>query len=684
MQISVIIVNYNVRPFLENALVSIRKALDGMEGEILVVDNGSDDGSVDMLRTNFSDVQLIANDRNVGFAAANNLALRKSTGRYILLINPDTVVQEDTLRVMVNFFEENADVGLAGCKVLNPEGTLQLACRRSFPTPWVAFTKITGLSSLLPNSKFFGRYNLTYLNPNESYEVDAVSGSFMFLRRKVYEQTDGLDEQFFMYGEDLDWCYRIQQCGWKIYYVPTTQIIHYKGESVKRSDIDELRLFYDAMHLFVKKHLSSSWIVLGLIRAGIVARSWTASLLRLLRPFPMVALDWFIVVLSLIAAEYFRVGEIFEYPSYAYPAILLVPGALIAFLIASAGGYTLHRFSGSRCAVSVFTGYIILSALTFFFKEYAFSRMIVIYSGMISFVLVPGWRIVARTVSRSMRSRKSLWGSKTLIVGTGDSGIELLQKLRQRIAEGYTVVGFIDVNRKRLGEKIAGVEILGSIDNIGKVIREHKISEVIFSTDSLSYMDILAVIGRSYQQPVNFKLVPSSREVIIGKTRIDQLNDIPLVDIHYNIDRPLNRITKRFLDLVVGLLLFITVLPLVKFLRMGTKSRSPFAQNLLVLSKVLDGSYSLVGRPFESSNNKTTLPHAWTGRTSDFFSYTDGTSAYLGKIGLTGLVQLNEHELLTHDEAERYNLYYAKNQSVMLDAEILAKSLINLFKKREN
>ena len=211
MDLSVIIVNYNVRDFLENALVSIEKALEArlengkqITSEVFVVDNGSDDGSVELVRKKFPHVHLLVNEENLGFARANNAALKKVHGRYLLLINPDTIVQEDTLKAMIEFFESNPAVGAAGCRILNPDGTLQLACRRSFPSPWVSFTKTTGLSALFPRSKLFGRYNLTYLNPNEICEVDAISGSFMIVRRTVYEQVGGLDENFFMYGEDLD------------------------------------------------------------------------------------------------------------------------------------------------------------------------------------------------------------------------------------------------------------------------------------------------------------------------------------------------------------------------------------------------------------------------------------------------------------------------------------------------
>src|SRR5512138_2330859 len=214
MDLSVIIVNYNVRQFLESSLLSIQRALQGMSGEIFVVDNASEDGSVEMVRRKFPGVRCIENRENIGFSRANNIALAQATGDLILLINPDTIVQEDTFRVMKAFFDATPDAGCAGCTILNPDGSFQLPCRRSFPTPWVAFTKIFGLSALFPRSRIFGQYNLTYLDPQKTYRVDAISGSFMMVRRSVVEKVGGLDESFFMYGEDLDWCFRIGEAGY--------------------------------------------------------------------------------------------------------------------------------------------------------------------------------------------------------------------------------------------------------------------------------------------------------------------------------------------------------------------------------------------------------------------------------------------------------------------------------------
>jgi len=668
MDLSIIIVNYNVRPFLENAIISVKKAVEGISAEVIVVDNASDDGSVEMVRQKFPKLDLVAEQHNLGFAAANNVALRRCRGKYILLLNPDTVVQEDTFRVMIRFLDDHPEVGLAGCKILNPDGTLQLACRRSFPTPWIAFTKITGLSNLFPRSRVFGKYNLAYLDPDQSYEVDAVSGSFMFLRRKILDEVGFLDEQFFMYGEDLDLCFRIKKAGWKIYYVHETQIIHYKGESVRRSDLDDVKLFYDAMRMFVQKHLKRGFLSNLILTAGIALREWIAFLGRIARPLRAAGLDFVLVNLSLMLGELLWFGQLFRFPAYAYPVTMTIPWLIIVLTMYSMGVYTTRKLSISRAAGAVVIAYVILSALTFFFKQYGFSRMVVLISGMMNVILLPGWRLAARAVLRSPEHRrKSLFGRRTIIVGAEASGQEVLRKLRARIDDGYDVVGFVDVTRRRIGERVAGVEILGSIDNIGKVIQEQRASEVIFSTDHLSYSAILSAIGRTRNKSVNFRLVPSSLEVIIGKTHIDQLDDIPLIDIEYNINRVMNRFSKGMFDSIASIPLLALLYPWVSLRKKSGSQLSQFQASILLLPRVLAGEMSLVGPP------ERTLGASRNGLM--------GSTVFLGKPGLTGLVQLNYRDDLTAEEIEKYNLYYAKNQSLLLDLEILLKSVLGTAKR---
>ncbi|HWP83085.1 MAG TPA: glycosyltransferase [Bacteroidota bacterium] len=661
VQLSVIIVNYNVREFLHHALVSLKKAMRGIRAEVLVVDNASDDGSVQMLQKDFPWVRLIINKSNEGFARANNRALRRARGKYLLLINPDTVVQEDTLKVMLRFFEENPDVGLAGCKILNPDGTFQLACRRSFPTPWVAFTRLTGLSKLFPKTRLLGRYNLTYLSPDETYEIDAVSGSFMMTRRKVYNEVGGLDERFFMYGEDLDWCYRIQKAGWKIYYVHSTQIIHYKGESTRRSSIDEIKMFYEAMQLFVRKHLTRSVLLASLLKLAIAFSSRLAMIRAHLRPVLIGIVDIVLVDLALMVAEFIWLGEIFHFPSYAYPIVYVVPAVIVVASLYVTGVYTHRRMSVSRTIAAVVVAYVIIAAIVFFFRSYAFSRAVLAISGMLSVMLLPGWRLIAKVWRRDLSTgRKSLLGRRTLIVGADRAARELLRRLRQRVADGYEVVGFIDSSRRTVGQKIDGLAVLGSLDNIGKVIQEHRVSDVIFSTQKVSYADILGVIGRTRELAVNFHLVPTKLEVMIGKASVDSLDELPLVQITYNIEKPLNRIAKRMFDLGLGGLLLISIYPFVYFTKSSRTGST--ASVLCQLPDVVAGRMSLVGPP--------------PGSTTVHLNGQPQQPLFIGKPGLTGLIQLQRDRQLTAEEIEQYNLYYAKNQSLALDVEILLKTLI--------
>ncbi len=648
MQLSVIIVNYNVRSFLENALLSIQKAMQNIEGEIFVVDNASDDGSVELVQTSFPDVKLILNQTNLGFAAANNIALAQSSGKYILLINPDTIVQEDTLTSLIEYLENNPQVGLAGCKILNPDGSLQLACRRSIPTPWSAFTKVTGLSALFPNTKLFGKYNLTYLNPNETYEVEAVSGSFMFLRREVYEQVGKLDESYFMYGEDLDWCYRIIKAGWKIVYYHKTQIIHYKGESTKQSNLDDIKMFYNAMHIFVRTHLNHSALILSILHLAIVFRSWLASFSRLVKSSIIPLTDWVLINLSIVLGFYLRFGKTVNIPDYALLPMTIIPAMAVITTNSFFGGYNKHKYSIARIIISVIIGFTIISALTYFFKQFAFSRIVVVYSALISLLLLSLSRLLIKIFLRySKLVRSGFGGRRTLIVGTSANARQLLQKLRSPLRYDYNVVGFIDLNRKKIGNKIDGVEIIGSVGTIGKIIDSYKISDVLFSTDELSYKDILNVIGRSNTNKVNYRMVPNSLEVIIGKTHIDNLNDLPLIEIDYKLNSKINQIIKRLFDILVASLILVIFFPFKK----------AFKQKFYyyLLPKVIAGEFSLVGYPINSVTN-------------EFPSL---------KPGLTGLAQIEQKSFLSQQDLENYTIYYLKNYSVILDIEILIKWLAN-------
>ena len=259
--LSVIIVPYNNKDLLKTTLDSIFETQSRYSYEVIVHDNGSADGTVDMVETQYPQVKLIRGE-NIGFSKANNRGIAASSGRYILLLNPDTKIQANTLQVMLEFMDKRLDVGMATCKVVLANGKLDPACRRSFPTPWVAITRLSGLSLMLPNSKLFNKYNLSFLPEDEEYEIDSCSGAFLLTRRNVIDKIGLLDEDFFLYNEDLDWCYRAKDAGYKVYYCPAAQITHYKRQSTQFSKIAQWE-FHHSMILFYRKHFSDKypWIV---------------------------------------------------------------------------------------------------------------------------------------------------------------------------------------------------------------------------------------------------------------------------------------------------------------------------------------------------------------------------------------------------------------------------------------
>lgn len=273
-KLSVVIVSYNVRYYLEQCLKSVQRAILGIDAEVWVVDNASTDDSVNYLSARFPEVHYIANKENVGFSRANNQAICQSDSEYVLLLNPDTIVAENTLRGCIDFLDSHSDVGATGVRMLHPDGSFAPESRRSIPTPFVSFCKMTGLGSLFPYSRRFGRYYMRYLDSGEANPIEVISGAFNMIRRKALNQVGLLDEDFFMYGEDIDLSYRLLQGGWKNYYLPLL-ILHYKGESTEKSSYRYVHVFYNAMLIFFNKHFSSRYHVLGLlIRLAVYVRAF--------------------------------------------------------------------------------------------------------------------------------------------------------------------------------------------------------------------------------------------------------------------------------------------------------------------------------------------------------------------------------------------------------------------------
>lgn len=690
-ELSVIIVNYNVKEFLEQALVSLKRALTGILSEIIVVDNASSDGSATLIREKFPEAKTIENSKNLGFAKASNQGLCAATGQYLVLLNPDTIVQEDTFSRMLDFFRAHPDTGMLGCKILNPDGSLQLACRRSFPTPWVAFTRLSGLSYVFPKTKLFGKYNLTYLDPDTSSEVEAISGSLMMISRDVLQEVGYLDESFFLYGEDLDWCYRIRERGWKVRYFSGTQIIHFKGESSKRAEFDQLTVFYRAMSLFVKKHFKQKYIFMPywFLWVAVWIRAGFSVLTKLIKAVSVPFTDLMLLCVCLTASVYLRFGSFSHLESFI--PVIAAYALIWIFMLIYFGCYDGNKFSTAKAALAIVIGFLLNTSFTFFFKQYAFSRAVILFGGGLSLLSIPGWRLAAKMLPRlgigpfKGTLGKTLLARNTVVVGEPESGQKLIKKLNSQVDSGYNVIGLVDINGLSTGRRHDGVEVLGSLKDLNSIIRDNKIKDVIFSTPQLSYDRILDLISRSGDYRVNFKLVPSNLDVIVGKASIDKIDDLPLLDIDYRLHRIHFRAMKRAFDLLLALTLSIVALPVFMFKKYLTgtelqktkalgnhgsemtlyhfgKLGTGWINQIPFLWSVLTGDLSIVGgeikeigeRPEPLLDKETTL-----------------------KPGITGLCQVHDHKQLSDDEKERYNIYYMKNYSPLLDLEIILKALLH-------
>lgn len=661
IDLSVIIVNYNVKELLEQCINSIFTASADLNVEIIVVDNNSFDGSIAYMKSKFPSnpqLKLIDSPVNLGFAKANNLGAKEAKGEYLLILNPDTILQEDTLDKTLKFYKENKGIGALTCKLILPNGQLDLACRRSFPTPFVAVYRIIGLSRLFPKSKTFGKYNLTYLDENNTYEVDAIVGAFMLIKKEIYDTVKGFDEDYFMYGEDLDLCYRIKKAGYKIFYYPETSIIHYKGESTKKSSISYVNNFYGAMQVFVKKNLKTSfWLMNFLIRLSIIYRAAISYITRFLKNNYPLLLDLIFIVIGMIFAIYQRFDF---FPFEEYTVVIFVYTAIWLITLALSGSYNkTDRFSLVKPLNGMLIGFFVNSSFTYFFNEYAFSRAVVLRTVVNAFIFIALWRLAAKILKYS-KSKSIFKTSNTLLIGKNEETENFIAKLKTRVDSEYDFIGYISPNTEHKDGYI------GNLNNIKDIVINSKIKNIIFAKNELSNQVIIELMWALRNFNISFKIITGNSDLILGKSTLDKIDDIYLMQIEYNINKKFNIFVKRLFDILFGIFSFFTVYPLVLIfsnISSFNSKNEKFFKKLRHIPQVISGKYSFVGRA------------TWDTPVKGM--------QYLGKNGLTGLVQINLHRNLSSDEIEYFNFYYAKNQSVTLDIEILLKTL-SLFLFRKN
>ncbi len=556
MKLSVIIVNYNVQHFLEQCLHSVLNAGTKVSTEIFVVDNNSVDGSVAMVKEKFPSVHLIENKKNTGFSHANNQAIKISRGEYVLLLNPDTVVEEDTFEKIISFMDAHPEAGGLGVKMLDGKGKFLPESKRGLPTPTVAFFKIFGIAALFPKSKLFGKYHLGYLDKDQTHEVDILSGAFMLMRKSVLDKVGLLDETFFMYGEDIDLSYRIILGGYKNYYFPETRIIHYKGESTKKSSVNYVFVFYKAMVIFAQKHFSqhNAKLFSFLINLAIYLRASVAIVIRFFKSIALPAFDFTFIMCGLILIKnyYERHFRFIEGGSYSDALISIafpVYGIIWMLLVYLSGGYD-QPIKLYKIARGILVGTcVILIGYSLLPENYRFSRALI--------VLGMGWVLITYILSRlighvSGIKSMSLNASKSKRIAIIGKQLEFerVNGLLDQTSINKGFIGFISADDNGIHHS----NYVGSINQIEDVIVIHKINEVIFCSRDISSQDIINHMHTLVAADIDFKIAPPESLSIIGSNSIDTAGDLYIIDVN-SISKPKNKRNKRLFDMLCSCIL---------------------------------------------------------------------------------------------------------------------------------
>lgn len=563
MDISVIIVNYNVKALLEQTILSVLKSIGNLQIEIIVVDNQSVDGSCDMVKSKFKQVVLIENKINIGFGKANNQGISLAKGELVLLLNPDTVISENTLETCHQFFNTHQEAGAIGVKMIDGSGKFLPESKRGLPTPMVSFYKMSGLSKLFPKSKKFGKYHLSYLSENSTHEVDILSGAFMMIRKRVLDLVGCFDEAFFMYGEDIDLSYRIQKAGFKNYYLSDTTIIHYKGESTKKQSVNYVKIFYQAMAIFAKKHFSKNqgWWFSVCIQLAIIARAFIALLFRVYKKIHQPLIDFIFIFLGCYGImRYWEIYNKFVVGGY-YPKdyyLIHIPVYILFFIggISIYGAYKSYYNLNKLARGIVFSSIVLVAIYALLPENLRFSRALLVLDCTWALISTFSIRLITHFIKYKHFDTISSQISNIAIVGTKEEADKVIKILSYHLPS-YFIVGFIHSKNKE-----QEVDWLGPIEHVESLCVIHEINELVFCSKDISSEDIMSIMAKTKNQKIKYKIMPEQSDVIIGSNDKNSTGEFYSFDFKIQLNESL--LLKRLLDVVLSLL-FIVLSPILFF-----------------------------------------------------------------------------------------------------------------------
>lgn len=497
-KLSIIIVNYKVKDLLAQTIRSLATAEDIENCEIIVVDNNSQDGSKELIKNDFQMVNYIESKTNLGFGKACNLGAKNANGKYLMMLNPDTIISKNTLSFGINYLENHSEVGILGPKILNQDGSFQFQCRRSFPTPLNAFAYMSGLSKIFPKSKIFGAYNLTYLPIDEECSPDAVSGACFFIPKELFLQIGGFDEQFFMYGEDLDLCAKVKQAGFSIKYSPKTEIIHFKGRSSAQKKIKSRWNFYEAMVLFSRKYKNSygSFFPNWLLAIGIWFMGGLNILSIIIKNSPVFLTDLFCANIFLPISAFFysilvqKNFVYFEHLNYVLLSHLILSGVFMISLIVSKH-YEKPGPSKRQTAKVVAIALLIIFAIYYLIhREAAFSRAIIFSASILSAISIVSWRTLVSPVSKFYKKYLSGFGNVVLF-----SKEPFLTPLINKF------------------ENETNTKIIKIISNLNEIEEKHSIDTLVIGTNSDWYSAVIKALSDGKLSGISILWLPPESDL---------------------------------------------------------------------------------------------------------------------------------------------------------------------------
>lgn len=609
--------------------MSVEKALVGIDAEVFVVDNVSKDDSVEMVRNKFPQVVLIANQENVGFSRANNQAMRLAKGEYVLLLNPDTLVEEDTFKKCIQWMDEHPQGGGLGVRMVDGSGKFLPESKRGIPFPMTSFYKISGLYRLFPHSSSINHYYLGNLSEMENNEVEILSGAYMFMRKKALDEVGLLDEDFFMYGEDIDLSWRILKGGYKNYYLADTRIIHYKGESTKKGSLNYVYVFYQAMDIFAKKHFSSKGAggFSALLQLAIWFRASLSFVKRIVSALTFPVMDllltltlWWLVKNIYSEATHITIPNAIAIPAFVITGLFWTTQAWLQGLYDRPLKPNKTWIAIGKAAVFVLLIYSLLP------ETWRFSRLLIIIGSLLAMVVF--W--INRKLLVWWQERGMVSVQHGLIVGSEEESIRVLGLRKQTAA-----LSFSRLEPTAFASAVSG-------QTLSSKVRIEQIAEVVFCAKDVSSESIIAAMSQLSNAGVEMKIAPPESYFLIGSQSIDGVGNQVMVDIN-SISLPENKRKKRLLDIATSVFVF-----------------------LFFVMIALLGRWR--GHYFKAAIAVLLSQKTWVG-------YAHKTTG-LPPLPIPIILIYNED--LDQDQKAKHAMLYAKDYNVMNDLRVLLKTFFNI------